>query len=48
MKVNQTKSWIRYSPLALGIIYAFKKVHFELTKDNNFEQKVRLIFPHYN
>ncbi len=48
MKALNRRTLFKYSTFGIGVLFAFKKIQFELTKDNQFENKMRLIFPHYN
>lgn len=43
-----TKQLLKYSPLGIGILALMNRTHFHLTKDEQFENKLRLVFPHYN
>ena len=43
----KAKTQLSYSLLGIGILYAFKKTHFELTKNDTFNTKMRLVFPNY-
>jgi hypothetical protein len=39
---------LKFSPLAVLSIVIYKKMKFEMTKDEVFEERLKLIYPHYN
>jgi len=47
MNVNK-RQILRYSPAALAAYVIVKKLSFHLTKDEQFEHRMKLVFPHYN